>query len=214
MRKILEVDSKTYFYKKGLELILTKHYAQRKPSISKMFVLLEGETIIGVITYGKPASNPLCEGVCGKEYKDLVYELNRLLILKKEPNLLSWFVASTLRELKKHKWIIVSYSDRAMNHNGYIYQATNFLYTGCTKERTDKYMPGGKHPRHYTDEFKHLRKVRSPKNRYVFFTDKKMSNKLLYPILDYPKYPNENYILGERQKQLIVNTETGERFYE
>jgi hypothetical protein len=33
--------------------------------------------------------------------------------------------------------IVVSYADTAMGHIGYIYQASNFLFTGTTKERTD-----------------------------------------------------------------------------
>ena len=67
-----------------------------------------------------------------------------------------------------------------MNHHGYIYQACNFLYTGCTKERTDKYVPNGKHARHYkeSDQGKY-RKVRSAKHRYVYFCthDKKLKKK-------------------------------------
>ena len=41
--------------------------------------------------------------------------------------------------------IIVSYADKGQNHNGYIYQATNFLYTGATKERTDISTQENKH---------------------------------------------------------------------
>ncbi|WBF81098.1 hypothetical protein FMLHJGGC_00045 [Staphylococcus phage BSwM-KMM1] len=63
-----------------------------------------------------------------------------------------------------------------MNHHGYIYQATNFIYTGSTKERTDMYTEGNKHSRHYNEDNKHLRKVRTSKHRYVYFTDKKILN--------------------------------------
>jgi len=109
---------------------------------------------------------------------------------------LSQFVSYCLNELKKHKLIIVSYADTQMGHNGYIYQATNFLYTGATPSRTDKYVEGNKHSRHYKNENqKKLRKVRSSKHRYIFFcadkrTKKTYISKLNYEIKKYPKGVN------------------------
>lgn len=92
-----------------------------------------------------------------------------------------------------------------MNHCGYIYQATNWIYTGKTKSRTDKYVEGNKHFRHYDNENqKGLRKFRSSKHRYVYFTKKKYN--LLYPIQPYPKEENKRYILGEYVKPIIINT--------
>jgi hypothetical protein len=99
-----------------------------------------------------------------------------------------------------------------MNHNGYIYQATNFLYTGATKSRTDKYTEGNKHSRHYDkDDDSGLRKVRTSKHRYIYFcsSNKKLKKKWLtslnYDIESYPKEKNENYTLGEYQKPQIIN---------
>lgn len=158
-----------------LDYLLTKHYAQRRPSISFAFALLKDNIPVGYLTIGKPASHSLCIGVCGKEFSSQVYELNRLITDDGlPPNTLSWFVSQVLRHLKNEELIIVSYADSGMNHHGYIYQATNFIYTGATKSRTDKYTPSGKHSRHYDDKHIHLRKVRTSKHRYVYFTkDKK-----------------------------------------
>ena len=98
-----------------------------------------------------------------------------------------------------------------MHHNGYIYQACNFLYTGQTKQRTDKYTPNGKHSRHYNNaEQGEYRVLRSAKNRYVFFAThskakkKKWIKDLKYPVLPYPKEENQNYILGEYQKPTLI----------
>jgi hypothetical protein len=103
-----------------------------------------------------------------------------------------------------------------MNHNGYIYQATNFIYTGKTKSRTDKYVPNGKHSRHYTDEHNHLRKYRSSKHRYIYFTgkNKKWLNRLKYSIMDYPKGKNDYYILGEKLRTKIINKNDNSISYE
>lgn len=120
-----------------------------------------------------------------------------------------------MRSLKQEDLVIVSFADEGAGHQGYIYQATNFIYTGKTKERTDKYMPGNKHPRHYTEEFKHLRKVRTAKHRYVYFTkSKELEKSLKYPVLPYPKGKNKNYTLGARLKVKVLNKETGEVYEE
>lgn len=206
--------------KETYDFILNKHYAQRLPSISFAFGMFINDKLEGILTIGKPASNSLCEGVCGKEYKQYVYELNRLCVNEGLPkNTLSQFVSKVLRILSQEKIILISYADEGANHHGYIYQATNWIYLGKTKERTDKYTPGGKHSRHYTDEFNYLRKFRSAKYRYMYIPNKKFKKECLkrlkYKIIDeYPKGDNKRYVLGEKIKTKIINKETGEIFYE
>lgn len=156
--------------------------------------------------------------VCGEEFKDKVFELNRLILLPGLPkNISSFFVGSVLRSLKSEDLVIVSYSDSGMGHHGYTYQATNFLYTGSTVARTDKYTPPGKHSRHYDAENLHLRKVRTSKHRYVFFTNKRnkaLRKALKYPVLPYPKGSNSYYVLGEVQKTKILDRNTGNTWWE
>jgi len=180
--------------------------------------LYKNNELVGVCTIGKPASPFLCIGVCGKEYASKVYELNRLITVDGLPkNTLSWFVSRVLRALRQEDLVIVSYADTGMGHHGFIYQACNFLYTGMTKERTDKYTPNNKHSRHYTDEYNHLRKVRTAKHRYVYFTNPKnkaLREALRYEVLPYPKGDNSYYKLGDRMKVKIINTKSGEVFYE
>ena len=193
--------------------LLPKHYSGRKPNISIAFGLVHNEKLVAVLTVGKPASNSLCVGVCGKEHKDSVYELNRLCRLDEWKEPLSSFVSGCLRKLKSKDFIIVSYADTAMNHSGYIYQACNFIYTGATKRRTDKYTEGNKHSRHYdNDKQTGLRKVRSSKHRYIYFctSNKKLRNdwksSLRYKIEPYPKETNKKYKLGEYLSPQIVST--------
>lgn len=134
--KVKSIDS--YLCK---DWLLNKHYAKRICSISYSFGLFNENVLIGVCTFGMPASPTLCESICGKNYKDIVLELNRLIVNNNlEKNVLSYFVSSCLNMLPKPK-IIVSFSDLNMNHNGYIYQACNFIYTGLssnTKKLIDK----------------------------------------------------------------------------
>jgi hypothetical protein len=207
------------------EFLLPKHYSGRKPQISKAFGwydclgMTEGLPDIShlkaVCTFGKPASASLCTGICGEEHSSSVYELNRLCRVDDWDEPLSSFVGACLRYLRGNNWIIVSYADSGMHHNGYIYQATNFLYTGKTKERTDKYTEGNKHSRHYSNnEQNGLRKVRTAKHRYVYFCTHLKSLKkqwigaLRYPVLPYPKEVNQNYVLGEYQVPELVGSLT------
>ena len=199
-------------YKQAVDFLLPKHYSGRKPSITYSFGYFENEKLKAVCTFGKPASNSLCIGVCGKEYSEKVFELNRLCVDGEIEIPLSKFVAWCLNELKAKDLILVSYADTQMNHNGYIYQATNWIYTGMTKARTDKYVEGGKHSRHYDNENQNgLRKYRSAKHRYIYFATsktkrKKYIKKLNYQIEPYPKGDNKKYELGTFIEPIIIDT--------
>jgi len=178
--------------------LLQKHYAKRIPQIMYAFGLYEESTLVGVVTYGIPASPSLCKGICGKEWSDKVLELNRLCLQDNTKNQSSFLVSNSIKLLPKPT-IVVSYADQAQGHVGYVYQATNFLYTGSTKERTDMGGRDGKHSRHNKDPS--IRVFRSSKNRYVYFHgDKKqkklMRNLLKYEVLPYPKGDTKKYDSG------------------
>lgn len=196
--------------KEAIDFLLPRHYSGRKPNIIYAFGVVENNEIVATCTFGKPASNSLCEGVCGKNLSSKVIELNRLCREEYYREPLSKFVGYCLRELKDKNLIIVSYSDTAMKHNGYIYQATNFYYTGQTEERTDKYTEGNKHSRHYKNHDNSKRKIRSAKNRYIYFAgDKRFKKQCLkalnYEIQPYPKAENQNYELGHFQEIEIID---------
>ena len=198
-------------YKVAVDFLLPRHYSGRKPNIVFAFGEYDGDSLVAVCTFGIPASPMLCKGIAGEKYRKNVLELNRLCREPDYPFILSHFVAGCLKRLDKHNWIIVSYSDMAMNHHGYIYQACNFLYTGSTKPRTDKYVRGGRHPRHYDNaEQGEYRLLRSAKHRYVYILGNKRFKKAVlndfkYPIYDsYPTGDNSNYVLGEYLKPVLL----------
>jgi hypothetical protein len=190
------------------------HYSGRKPQITYAFGYFENNELKAVCTFGKPASPSLCVGVCGTEHSSKVFELNRLCANGDIIIQLSKFVSWCLNELKNKDLIIVSYADTQMNHNGYIYQATNWIYTGKTKSRTDKYVEGGKHQRHYNNDNQNgLRKFRSSKHRYIYFCTSKSKKKkyisaLKYKIEEYPKGVNKNYKLGDYIEPIILKEST------
>ena len=175
--------------------LLNRHYAKRLPSISYAFGLFDEGVLVGVCTYGSPPSPSLCVGVCGEQHRDKVIELNRLVVDSPKPNSASILVSRSLKMLPKPS-IVVSYADTAQGHVGYIYQSTNFLYTGATAERTDMGGEEGKHSRHAKDPS--IRVFRSSKHRYIIFTGTKKQKKVLrnelnYEVEDYPKGESKKY---------------------
>lgn len=129
-------------YKEALRWITSYHYAKRKCNIMHSFGLYVGEVLSGVVTYGMPPSPTLCKSICGEDYSGSVIELNRLITLNGLPkNYLSMFVSRSMKMIDGNN-IIVSFADANQNHNGYIYQATNFIYTGVssnTSKLVDKF---------------------------------------------------------------------------
>lgn len=214
------LDMRVITSKEAINFLIDKHYSGRKPQIKYAFGLYNNNELVAVLTYGVPASRSLCIGILGDEFYDKVIELNRLCRVDTYTGQLSEFVAYSLKYLKQYNLLIVSYADSAMQHIGAIYQACNFLYTGITKERTDKYTPNNKHSRHYTQEFNHLRKVRSAKHRYIYFATDKRTKKiylqnLKYKIIkEYPKGDKVLYTLGDFQKPLVINTLNNTKYFE
>ena len=177
-------------YEDTKPFILNIHYAKRMPSISYAYGLFLNNELVGIVSYGSPVSPSLCKGIAGLENKSFVIELNRLVLKYNKKNEASMLVGKSLRLLPKPK-IIVSYADTKQNHTGYIYQATNFLFTGTTKPRTDIAGKNGKHSRHHLGD-KTKRVFRSAKHRYIFINANKRERKKLlkqinYQIMEYPK---------------------------
>lgn len=199
-------------YEETKPFLLGIHYARRMPCVTDAFGLFVNNEIVGVVTYGVPASRPLCIGLAGAENERKVLELNRLVI-KPElngvgKNYASYLVSHSLRMLPSGTFV-VSYADTAWSHVGYVYQACNFLYTGMSAKRRDTYQPNGLHPRAY-DKNNHseLFQSRSQKRRYVYLVGskterKRMRKQLKYPV--YEKYPKGDEIHYDPSNPQIIH---------
>lgn len=97
------------------------------------FKLLDGETLIGAMIYGRIAMAGVWKKYADNE-KDLI-ELRRLCCIDDTPkNTESYFIGNTIRWLKKNTGVkrIISYADTTYNHEGTIYKASNFKHHGMT----------------------------------------------------------------------------------
>jgi hypothetical protein len=206
------------------EWLLYKHYAKRIPSISYAFGLHNENNILqGVVTYGRPVAHTLVKNTFNGSYQDCFLELNRLVINEGlEKNVLSFFVSQSLNMLPKPN-VVVSYADTSQNHHGYIYQSTNWYYTGLS-EKVKDYMVKGMEHMHSASIMDlvgrsdgkdgHINKVellklkygaeniymidRAQKHRYFYFlgdkrTVRDMISKIKYPKIPYPKGDNKRY---------------------
>lgn len=205
---IKEVDKKV-----AQDLQIKEHYLHRRASCSYAYGLYnrKDNDLVGVILYGKPASNFVCKGICGDDEKQNVIELTRLWIRDTTPkNAESFLIGNTIKLIPNE--IIVSYSEIQQGHIGIVYQSTNWIYTGLTHTQIDWVLKNDitkKHNRHYWEKFggiNEAKKVlgdemvaikRPQKHRYIYFnTNKKrrreLLSKLKYEILKYPKTININ----------------------
>lgn len=192
-----------------------KHYARRVPPISFAFGLYINRQIEGVVTYGSLSTPQVRNGMFKNDaFGENIIELNRLCIDSKLKNAASILVGRSLALLPKPA-AVISYADTGQGHIGYIYQATNFLYTGAVTSHDSEYLVNGKkvHPRTLAaqgitapKEWASKNGIEvvkpNPKHRYVFFCGsksdrRKMLAALIYSIVsEYPKGDIRRYDCG------------------
>jgi hypothetical protein len=197
-------------YKTAAYIVKTFHYAKRVPSIVFSVGMYIDDVLAGVITYGIPPV-PNVQRICGEEYRKNTLELNRLFLFDwAGHNSESWLIGQSFKLLKIMKpqyFILVSYADSKYGHYGYVYQATNWIYTGISPAQSTGFIIEGRE--YHNKYFVNLIGSRSPKNvlkiyptaiqviggekyRYVYFLgtkhkNKELMSKLRWDILEYPK---------------------------
>lgn len=205
--------------KVAYEWIENKHYAKRKCSISFVYGLFIKNKLVGVCTFGYPPNYNYNNGKCVFKTKSvLTLELNRLIVEDGLPkNTLSRFLSKAMSLLPQPN-CIVSYADQNQGHTGFIYQATNWLYTG---ESTPK------HRYHFADGYtfdirrgidnkiaEHGEVIRKeklmPTQRYLFInSSKKHKNALIKDlkmgIKKYPKADNRRYDTSYECKPYFID---------
>ena len=201
--KVLQIS-----YQQTKPFILDIHYAKRMPSITYAFGLYFKNELVGVVCYGSPPSQSLCKGIAGENYKSIVLELNRLVLKNNIKNEASFLVGNSFKLLPKPS-IIVSYADTSQNHTGYIYQATNFIYTGLSDKRTEwRLKNSNKHSKTICEQYSLEERKNNPdkfevidrprKHRYIYIIANKKDKKMImqnlkYQVSKYPKFNNTNY---------------------
>jgi len=202
------------------QISMANHYMHRKAPCSQAFGLYDRQSgsVIGILLFGVSASSTLLKGVCGPDEAGNVFELTRLWIQDGTPrNTESFFISQCIGLAERE--VIVSYAEINAGHVGYVYQATNWFYTGLSTKFKDPKLhsrPGehhtgwahaktvdGKRVPYSTEALKKLHgddlyfEERPRKHRYVYINAKNKKRrkillaKLRYKILPYPKKVND-----------------------
>ena len=167
--------------------------------------MIDGK-IEGVVVYGQPGPSIQRYAFHDRTFK--LYELCRLVIQTDKKNASSFLIANSLKMLEK-PCAVVSYADMEYHHCGFIYQATNWLYTGKTKSHDHTYIVDGERLQPITirDRFG-ITKVKawakennietvapSFKHRYFYICSNKRDKKKMLETLRYDvitPYPKTN----------------------
>ena len=214
----------------AVEWLKKLHYAKRLPIMKTVFGIFNEELILTGVCVFSPAPSRFWNNggkLFNDKHKIEVMELSRLCLTENnEKNLTSYFVSQCLKQLPKPN-VIVSYADKNQNHTGFIYQATNFIYTGEAepKNKSFDFILFGKkyHGRNMNYEFvKKILKDRydekihwkdnilavggeilkqEPKHRYIFINaknKKQLIEDMIYSPQPYPKQENKRYEVNHK----------------
>jgi hypothetical protein len=190
----------------GWELLKKHHYlATTGKSVSYKsgynYGLFKDSVLVGVCIFTGFPVPELVYGIFGlpREQQQGMFELSRLCIDPSiqgvEHNITSWFVARSIRRLKKDTEVkaILSYADTD-HHSGTIYRACNFNYYGTTTPKKDFWV------RQEDGSYKKLNRgktkgvdgewrPRSDKHRFLIIYDKGLECN--WPLTDYKGQQNE-----------------------
>lgn len=196
--EVIQIDKAT-----AEAFIVAKHYSHRAPIFWAGFGLVEDGCIVGVAVYGQPS--PPIQRHAFKDRDFRLYELARVVIQTPTRNAGSFLIGNSLQLLQPRPCAVISYADMEQNHAGYLYQATNWTYTGATVSHDKAYIVDGKrmHPmslreRGITDPGRWAKEngietvAPAPKHRYFQFCGTRSERRRMLAALNYPvvaQYP-------------------------
>lgn len=111
------------------EFVSDWHYSGTCPVITYALGLYLDNELYGVLVFARP------NGRGSKQAYGNVLEISRLVLLDEAPrNSESWFIARALKWLKSKDAYVgaLAYADPYYGHDGMIYRASNFRYSGRT----------------------------------------------------------------------------------
>ena len=180
------------------------HYTDTAGNQTWRWGLWFGPMLLGIVAYNLPTPT-VCESVFGAANQEHVWHMGRLALADAAPkNCESRLIGGSLRAIQKDYqsvWGILTYAATDAGHIGYVYQATNALYTGLggkTTYFTDRSgaRRGGHLHGHVSEqratEMGWVRHSGGLKHRYIYVLGNARQRHermtlLQYPVLPYPK---------------------------
>ncbi|MDO5504142.1 MAG: hypothetical protein Q4G67_13305 [Actinomycetia bacterium] len=181
------------------------HYTGTGGNMSWRYGLWDGINLLGVVSYNLPTRDT-CEAVFGSEHFDKVWHMDRLAMADDAPrNSESRLIGLSLKMIQAeypNTWGVLTYAATDVGHIGYVYQATNALYTGiggdshyftdATGVRRSTYLGGRGVGSARAAEMGWTRHEGGGKHRYLYILGSKTQRRhrralLRLPVLPYPK---------------------------
>jgi hypothetical protein len=182
------------------------HYTETGGNMTWRWGLWHGPVLHGVVAYNLPTRSA-CESVFGAEHgPDKVWHMGRLILSENSPrNSESRLIGGSLRAIESNYpdvWGVLTYAATDVGHIGYVYQATNAIYTGPSSTeyfyidpagaRRSSYLGGSRVKADRAESMGWSRRDGMPKHRYLYVLGNKAErrhrmNLMRLPILPYPK---------------------------
>lgn len=190
-------------------IVSVKHYRKTLGIFWEGFGLVAEGGLVGVVCYGQPSAPIQRHAFKDRDFR--LYELNRLVVDAGVRNGASILISRSLKMLSSQPCAVVSYADTAFGHSGIVYQASNWVYTGCTKSHDNLYLVNGDllHPTTVKDRFGVTDPMRwaqeneiqsvspKPKHRYFHFVGNRRERKRMRSLLNYEEvesYPKSDHV--------------------
>jgi hypothetical protein len=208
--------------KRAKRWIEQKHYRHTLGVFWEGFALVIDDKIEGIVCYGQPSAPIQRYAFHERDFR--LYELTRLVIQTSKKNAASFLIGNSLQMLSNTPCAVISYADGGMGHIGFVYQATNWIYTGEVTAHDKFYIVNGEklHPMTVRDRYNVSKPTKwakengiemvkpEPKHRYFQFVGTKrekrqMISKLKYEKIDaYPKGESHRYDAGDRINDTVL----------
>ena len=171
----------------------------KRPNISYAFGLFDNmrkNEMVAVATFGSPPSPAIIRGLCGEDERYNIIELNSMWVGSSVPNdAVVHFLKKCLTRIPPNKDIVLSYVPNNINKRIiHIFRRLGFLYTGLTKERTNRVDKEGNVRYNRSKDYDPMDTYLVPrprKHRFVLFNTKdegrakELLDKLRYEVYTY-----------------------------
>lgn len=183
------------------------HYTGVGNNANWRWGLWHGVILHGVVSYNLPTRS-VCASVFGEEHLHKVWHMGRLILSEESPhNSESRLIGGSLKAIQREYpdvWAVLTYAATDAGHLGYVYQATNALYTGTGGDPVYYVDQDGKRRGTHLDghgvgaeraaEMGWTRHQGGVKHRYLYVLGSKTQRRqrldqLRLPQMSYPKAP-------------------------
>ena len=198
------------------------HYTATGGNASWRWGLWHGVMLLGIVGYNLP-TRETCESVFGPEHFDKVWHMGRLALSDEAPrNSESRLIAGSLQLIKTQHpdtWGVLTYAATDVGHIGYVYQATNAIYTGVggdshyfvdeSGRRRSTYLNGKGVSKARATDMGWTRHEGGPKHRYLYVLGSKTQRRERMRLLRLPSlpYPKPESLTPQRDSDVLVGQE-------